>query len=115
MQQRRLLTSSTNFVGKDVFGKYLGLSADFGSSKNAVFKGVREALDGRINGWVEQFLSPAGKEVLIKVVVMALPNFVMYCFKLPVSLCKEMESVIAKFSSGEVGRRTECIGLARKN
>lgn len=28
---------------------------------------------------------------------MALPNYVMSCFKLPVGLCKELEAVIAKF------------------
>lgn len=37
------------------------------------------------------------KEVLINAVAMALPNYVMSCFKLPVSLCKELESAIAKF------------------
>lgn len=94
---RRMLESCTNFVGKDAFGKYLGLSADFGSSNKAVFEGVQEALDRRINGWAEQFLSPAGKEVLIKADAMALPTFAMSCFKLPVSLYKEMESAIAKF------------------
>ncbi|KAM2896759.1 hypothetical protein COP2_006481 [Malus domestica] len=96
-QQRRLIESCTNFVGKETFGRYLGLSADFGASKKAVFEGVREALDGRINGWAEQFLSPAGKEVMIKVVAIALPNYAMSCFKLPVNLCKEMESNIANF------------------
>ncbi|KAM1396322.1 hypothetical protein ACFX2I_014032 [Malus domestica] len=96
-QQRRLIESCTNFVAKDAFGRYLGLSADFGASKKAVFEGVREALDGRINGWAEQFSSPAGKEVMIKAMVMALPNYAMSCFKLSVNLCKEMESTIAKF------------------
>nr|XP_028957501.1 uncharacterized protein LOC114824514 [Malus domestica] len=59
--------------------------------------GLMRILEGRINGWAEQFLSPAGKEVLIKAVVMALPNYAKLCFKLPVGLCREVESAISNF------------------
>ncbi|KAM1795771.1 hypothetical protein ACFX11_036078 [Malus domestica] len=86
-----------NIQARDGFGKYLGIQADFGHSKKAVFKSVRRGMESRIDGWAEQFLSPAGKEVLIKSVAMAMPNHVMACFKLPVTLCKEMERVIAHF------------------
>lgn len=95
--QRWNLATCTNIQGRDEFGKYLGITADFGASKKAVFEGVREALEGRINGWAEQFLSPAGKEVLIKAVAMALPNYAISCFKLPVGLYKELELAIANF------------------
>ncbi|XP_070677984.1 uncharacterized mitochondrial protein AtMg00310-like [Malus domestica] len=96
-QQLRKLAICTNIPGRHEFGKYLGITADFGASKKAVFEGVKEALEGRINGWAEQFLSPTGKEVLIKAVAMALPNYAMSCFKLLMGLCKELESAIANF------------------
>ncbi|CAL8136353.1 unnamed protein product [Prunus armeniaca] len=79
------------------FGKYLGLNADFGASKRAVFETVRSRIASKLLGWSEQYLSPAGKEVLIKAVAMAMPNYSMSCFKLPVSLCKEIERDIANF------------------
>ncbi|CAN6579645.1 unnamed protein product [Malus baccata var. baccata] len=63
---------------------YLGLQADFGHSKKAVFAEVRDKVEARLAGWTEQFLSQAGKEVLIKAVAMALPNYAMSCFKLPI-------------------------------
>lgn len=45
-----------------------------------------------------QYISTYGKEVLIKAVAMALlPTYTMSCFKLPVSLCKELERFIATF------------------
>lgn len=67
-RRRKKLDIYTNIKGRDDFGKYLGITADFGSSKKVVFEGVHEALEGRTNGWAEQFLSLAGKEVLIKAV-----------------------------------------------
>lgn len=79
------------------FGKYLGLNADFGASKRAVFETVHRRIASKLMGWSEQYLSPAGKEVLIKAVAMAMPNYSMSCFKLPVSLCKEIERDIATF------------------
>lgn len=37
------------------------------------------------------------KEVLIKVMAQAIPSYVMSCFKLPEDVCKELESLMAKF------------------
>lgn len=78
-KRRKALTICTNITGREEFGKYVGIMADFGSSKKVMFEGVHEALEGHINGWAEQFLSFAGKEVLIKAVAMALPNYAMSC------------------------------------
>ncbi|KAM1939411.1 hypothetical protein ACFX13_027258 [Malus domestica] len=82
---------------KQGFGKYLGLQADFGHSKKAVFAEVRDKVEARLAGWTEQFLSQAGKEVLIKSVAMALPNYAMSCFKLPIGVCRDIEKAIRKF------------------
>ncbi|GER43312.1 RNA-directed DNA polymerase (reversetranscriptase)-related family protein [Striga asiatica] len=48
-------------------------------------------------------LSPAGKEVLIKAVLDALSVFTMACFKLPISVGKEISRMYAQFwwSKGE--------------
>ncbi|KAM2632785.1 hypothetical protein EV1_023480 [Malus domestica] len=79
---------------KDGFGKYLGLQADFGLSKKAVFAEIRDKIEARLAGWSEQFLSQAGKEVLVKAVAMALPNFAMSCFKLPIGVCRDVEKAV---------------------
>jgi len=42
-------------------------------------------------------------EILIKVVVQALPTYTMSCFKLPVTLCHEIEALIRKFFWGQRG------------
>lgn len=67
--------------------KYLGLQVDFGHSKKAVFVEVRDKIKACMAGWDEQYLSQTGKEVLVKAVAMALLNYAMSCFKLPIGVC----------------------------
>ena len=42
-------------------------------------------------------LSKADKEILIKVVALAISTYTMSCFKLPDSLCDELMSMIRNF------------------
>ncbi|CAB4292842.1 unnamed protein product [Prunus armeniaca] len=81
----------------DGFGRYLGLNADFGASKQQVFEEVPNKINAKLMGWFEQYLSQAGNEVLIKAVAMAMPNYAMSCFKLPINLCKEIEREIINY------------------
>nr|XP_028952588.1 uncharacterized protein LOC103432147 [Malus domestica] len=74
-----------------------GQSVDFGHSKKVVFEEVRDKLESRLAGWAEQFLSQAGKEVLVKAVAMALPNYAMSYFKLPIGVCRDLEKAIRNF------------------
>ncbi|KAL0285580.1 UNVERIFIED_CONTAM: hypothetical protein Scaly_2814500 [Sesamum calycinum] len=50
------------------------------------------------NLWLERaYLSQAGKEVLIKAVAQAIPTYAMGCFRLPISLVKEIQSMVANY------------------
>ena len=46
-----------------------------------------------------------GREVLIKEVIQAIPTYAMGCFKLPVGLCHEIETLIKKFFWGQRGNK----------
>ncbi|WRX15972.1 Reverse transcriptase domain - like 10 [Theobroma cacao] len=51
----------------------------------------------RVSNWKSKVLSIVGREVLIKAVAQAIPIYVMSCFKLPDTLCAEIDSVYARY------------------
>lgn len=77
--------------------KYLGLLVVFGRSKKEIFSMVVEKMRKKIKGWKEKFESRSGKEVLIKVVVQAISNYIMSCYKLLEGVYHEIEALLAKF------------------
>ena len=77
--------------------KYLSLPLVIGRSKTQVCDFVKKKVHSRILGWREKMLNMAGKEVLLKSVVMSLPAYVMSCYKLPKEVCKGIGRDMAKF------------------
>ena len=89
------------------YEKYLGLPALVGRAKKQSFVYIRERVWRKLQGWKEKLLSQAGRqagrEVLIKAVIQAIPTYTMSCFKLPKGLIKELETLIRKFWWGYSG------------
>ncbi|KAL0306177.1 UNVERIFIED_CONTAM: putative mitochondrial protein [Sesamum radiatum] len=83
---------------------YLGLPSKIARSKKELFSIIRDRIWKRITGWNEKLLSQAGKELLIKSIVQAIPTYAMSCFRLPVTLLKEIHGMIATFWWGSRGR-----------
>jgi hypothetical protein len=79
------------------YHKYLGLPAMVGRSKSRTFAGIKDRVCKRLDGWKERFLLQAGKEVLIKAVVQAISTFSMSVFRLPKSLCANLNSLMSRF------------------
>jgi ribonuclease HI len=91
------ILSQAGVQASTCFESYLGLPAMVGRSKNRTFKGIKERVWSRINGWKEKFLSQAGKEVLIKAVLQAIPTYCMSVFQLPKALCRDINSLLLRF------------------
>ena len=66
-----------------------------------MFDFIRQKTVNRLKGWKEKLPSQAGKEVLLKSVVLALPTYVMSCYRLPKELCRNICSEMARFWWGQ--------------
>ncbi|XP_048494687.1 uncharacterized protein LOC125494872 [Beta vulgaris subsp. vulgaris] len=92
--------------------RYLGLPTLLGRSKKVSFASIKDRIWKKLQGWKEKLLSRDGKEVLIKSVAQAIPNYAMSCFKLPTTFCHEFESIIRKLWWGSSGGKN---GIHWKN
>ncbi|XP_068329845.1 uncharacterized protein [Pyrus communis] len=95
-------------------GRYLGLPSIWGRSKKQGLAFVKERILEKVQGWKQCTLSQAGKEVMIKAVIQAIPAYSMHLFKFPKTLCSDFDAIIAEFWWGKRGGRrafTGCPGV----
>ena len=107
---KNIYFASNSTVPKKRYGtvtteKYLDLPAVVERKRKASLNYIKERVWSKLQGWKEKLLSQAGREILLKVVVQAIPTFAMSCFKLPVGLCHEIEALIRKFFWGQKGEQ----------
>ncbi|KAM1267903.1 hypothetical protein ACFX2I_000260 [Malus domestica] len=76
---------------------YLGIPMVWGKAKSATLSYIKDKVLSKIQGWKNKFLSQARREVLIKVVVQAVPTYPMNVFCLLARLCNDIDGAIAKF------------------
>lgn len=81
--------------------RYLGLPTLVGRGKKKAFNRIKDQVGRRIVGWKGKLLSAAGREILIKAVAQATMTYTMSCFKLPDSVCKELNSMVSQFWWGQ--------------
>ncbi|XP_068323301.1 uncharacterized protein [Pyrus communis] len=78
-------------------GTYLGVPAIWGHSKQRGLAYVKGRIMEKLQGWKQSTLSRAGKEVLIKAVIQAIPAYPMSIFKFPAAVCQELDALVAGF------------------
>ncbi|XP_042969072.1 uncharacterized protein LOC122301754 [Carya illinoinensis] len=94
---KKSILSAGNLVVCGSYERYLGLPTVVGRSKFNTFRVLKEKIWHRISNWKNNFLSQAGKEVMIKAVLQAIPTYTMSVFKLPIRLCNEINTMFSKF------------------
>ena len=72
-----------------------------GNGKKKAFSRIKDQVGRRIAGWKGNLLSNAGCEILIKAVAQATTTYTMSCFKLPDSLCHQLNSMVCQFWWGQ--------------
>ncbi|XP_058749172.1 uncharacterized protein LOC131622119 [Vicia villosa] len=76
---------------------YLGLPSLIGRSKKAAFGYVKDQIWKKINSWRGRPISKAGKEVMIKSVLQAIPSYIMSLFILPEGMVSDIEKMLNSF------------------
>lgn len=76
--------------------KYLGLHEHFGRRKKDLFSLIIDRIRERAINWSSKFLSTTGKMTLVKSVLTAISTYTMSCFKLPLNLCKIIQSALTR-------------------
>ncbi|KAM1949581.1 hypothetical protein ACFX15_009620 [Malus domestica] len=90
----------------DRHDKYLGMPTFVGRNKSLCFGNLKDRLWKRLKSWKGKLLSAAGKEVLVKAVAQAIPNYSMICFLLPKLFCDELNRMVASYWwSGDEGEK----------
>jgi hypothetical protein len=94
---RDVFLQEANVEAVGQFEKYLGLPALIGRSRKSSFNFIKGRIWAKLNGWNEKLLTHAGKEILLKSVIQAIPNYTISVFQLPKTLIKEINSMMSKF------------------
>lgn len=71
-------------------GNYLGLLAQTGRNKGIMFSGLKERVWKILQNWKGKLMSTGVKEILIKAIAQAVSIYTMSCFRLPNSICDEI-------------------------
>lgn len=75
----------------------LRITKHFGRKNKDTFWGILDRINQRAFSWSNRYLSSAGNKFLLKAVLSSLPSYAMTCFKLPISLCKRIQSSLTRF------------------
>jgi len=97
VEKRQEILSLSGLTETHRIDKYLGLPSFVGKSRRLAFHDIIDKVTQRLENWKVKFLSQAGKEVLLKAVIQAIPTYCMGIFQLPIGLCKEINHLMQKF------------------
>jgi hypothetical protein len=97
LSRRKEILDLSDLLEANRYDSYLGLPTLVGKNKNHAFKEIKERVIRKLNNWKSKLLTLAGKEVLLKAIVQAIPTYSMSVFLLPVSLCKELNQLMQSF------------------
>ncbi|KAF5460460.1 hypothetical protein F2P56_020324 [Juglans regia] len=103
-ETRDYIISMAGLRATSSYEKHLGLPVLIGRSRIQAFKGILDRVRARMSNWKNKLLSQAGKEVLLKAIIQALPTYCMRVFKLSKALISELNRVMHNFWWGQQER-----------
>nr|XP_025651861.1 uncharacterized protein LOC112747868 [Arachis hypogaea] len=85
-------------------GKYHGLPAQWGRSKNKALRWIEERVSDKLCGWKEKLLTQSEREFLIKSVIQAIPAYAMNVGLFPKGFYHRLCQKVAKFWWASTGK-----------
>lgn len=79
------------------FAKYLGFPLKHKGASRRQFNIVADRVMNKFAEWKTEFLSFASRAVLVKSVMLAIPNYIMQGVALPVHLCNKLDKISRDF------------------
>ncbi|GKB29371.1 reverse transcriptase [Tanacetum coccineum] len=84
----------------DPKARYLGMPSIHCRNKSELFSFILERVLNKMQGWKQKLLSDAGREILIKSVIQAIPSYDMQCFLLPTGFLNKILTYVKRFFWG---------------
>lgn len=97
------IQTTFGLFASNMHAKYLGLPSLTRNSKRHSFHIIKERIWSKLQLWRNKIFSIGGREILVKAIATAIPTYMMGVFKLPVTLSREIQSLIAHFWWGGNG------------
>ncbi|GAA0173607.1 hypothetical protein LIER_27187 [Lithospermum erythrorhizon] len=91
------ITSILGMLEVTTHEKYLGLSTSLGTSKKDFYSSLITRVKAKVKGSKPRLLSKVRKEIFIKSVLQAIPNYHMQCFLLPIHVCNKINSILSNY------------------
>jgi hypothetical protein len=101
--KRQKITQLSELQATDRYDKCLGLPALVGKSRMNAFQSIKDRVWKCLQNWKNKFLFQAGKEILLKAVIQAIPTYSMSVFQLPITLCRSSDEGINKILQRFIG------------
>lgn len=80
--------------------KYLGFPSSMTKNRKDIFSQICVKVSGVVARWKDQLISAAGKEILIKSIAQAIPNYIMSLFRLPKGTVEDIHRLYRYFWCG---------------
>lgn len=77
--------------------KFLGIPLFGGANKSAIRKNLVESCFNKLEGWKSKWLTLAGKILMLKTIVSAIPIFSMACLKIPNKIINVIKQKMRNF------------------
>jgi hypothetical protein len=111
-EKREEILSLSGLTEASRIDTYLGLPCLVGKSRVKAFNNIKDRIWKKLQDWKVKFLSQAGKEILLKAVIQAIPTYSMSVFQLPITLCREINSMMQRFWWGHISKNSKIAWLS---